>query len=335
MHISVNKLVLASLLFISSIGMGTTGYVIIEDYSWNDAFYMAVITFSTVGFTEVNPLSSEGKIFTALYISFNLGVFAYTASVISSFLFEGELRKVFKRYIVSREVKRMNEHIIVCGFGKNGERACHEFHKARRQFVVIEADLEVIESFSNENKYQFINGNATLDEVLLDAGLERAHTIITTLPSDADNVFITLTAKEINPDINIIAKASEANSEKKLHRAGASHVVMPDRLGGMHMANLITKPYVIEFIKVLSGISDSKLELTEVSHAALKPGFHEKTLAELDIRNKTGAYIIAYKDIKEGFIFNPHSEKKINKDDVLIVIGNENQLQKFNEHFVG
>ncbi|UII22455.1 potassium channel family protein [Fulvivirga ligni] len=331
---SVIKLIYATLLFLLSLIIGTVGYIYIEGYNIIDAVYMSIITFATVGFTEVNALSTNGKIFTVCYIVLNLGIFAYTVSVLSTFLFEGELGRVFKNYISAREVNKLKDHVIVCGFGRNGAMACEELHKAQKDFVIIERDNEVIDAFPEEKKYAFISGNATLDEVLLEAGLERASTVITALPSDADNVFITLTAKELNPTINVIAKAAETNSEKKLYRAGASHVVMPDRLGGIHMANLITKPYVIEFLELLSGVGEQHLELEEVSYARLKDEFHHKTIRELDIRQKSGVTIIAFKDDKEGFIFNPASDKKIEKGDVLIILGTKHNISNFKSHFI-
>lgn len=334
MRRTLNKLSFALLLFVTSIFIGTSGFMIIEGFAIIDALYMAMITFSTVGFAEVNPLSDNGKIFTAIFITLNLGILAYTVSALSSILFEGELRKVLKKYITNREVKKLKNHVIVCGFGNNGEQAAAELHATKNPFVIVENNESVIQNSTHAEKYNFVLGNATLDETLIEAGLEQATTVITTLPSDADNVFITLTAKEINPKVKVIAKASETSSEKKLMRAGASHVVMPDRLGGMHMANLVTKPYVIEFLKLLNGVGDQQLELEEVSFEKLKDEYHNQTLRELDIRNKTGATILAFKDDKAGFIFNPHSEKKVDKNDVLIVLGTREHLDRFNNTFL-
>ena len=326
---SVRKLVFAVLLFITSMIIGTIGYITIEHFSVIDAAYMAILAFSTVGFNEVQPLSQQGKFFSVLYIIINLGIFAYIASVLSTFLFEGELRKIFKNIASGREMKRLKDHIIVCGFGKNGAMACEELRAANKDFVVIEKDLEVIEAVPKERKFSFINGNATLDEVLLEAGVDRAAIIITALQEDADNVFITLTARELNPDIKVIAKATEVNSQKKLYRAGATHVVMPDYLGGTHMAQLITKPYVIEFLDLISGVGGSKLELEEVSYEKLKPEFHDKTIRELDIRQRTGATILAFKDDVKGFLFNPNSSKRITEGDVLILLGDADNIEKF------
>ncbi|QSE99315.1 potassium channel protein [Fulvivirga lutea] len=314
--------------------LGALGYVVLEDFTTLDAVYMAVITFATVGYNEVNTLSEAGKVFTIVFIIVNMGIFAYTVSVLSSFLFEGELRKVFKNLKSNRDLSKLTDHVIVCGYGKNGSKACEELLKDNKEFVIVESNEEVIRSLPEDKRYHFVIGNATLDEVLLEAGIENASTVITSLPEDSDNVFITLTARELNPLVKIIAKATEPSSEKKLYRAGASHVVMPDRLGGIHMANLITKPYVIEFLELINGVNDSKLVLEEVNHESLKEDYKNKTLRELDIRNKTGATIIAFKDDQLGFVFNPHSEKLVQDNDVLIVLGKAETIEKFKATFV-
>ncbi|MCA6078489.1 potassium channel family protein [Fulvivirga sedimenti] len=326
---SIERIFIATFLFFLSIIGGTIGYVVIEGYGIVDAAYMAVITFSTVGFTEVNPLSDIGKIFTTGYIVVNLAIFAYSVSVVSSFLFEGELQKIFKNLKSSREVKKLNQHVIVCGFGKNGAQACEELYAENRPFVVVERDPEVIKSFSNERNYMFINGNATMDEVLEEAGIVRASTVITALPNDADNVFITLTARGMNQGIRVIAKASEANSETKLYRAGAEHVVMPDRLGGIHMANLVTKPVVIEFLELLNGVGEEKLMLEEVPYSRMKDEFHDLSLKDLNIRQRTGVTVIAFKDDVQGFIFNPHSDKIVSEGDTMIILGRYDQIHNF------
>lgn len=334
MHRSLYRLIFALMLLFSSMIVGTFGYMVLEDFTLVDAAYMAVITFSTVGFTEVNPLSETGKIFTTGYIIVNLGIFAYTVSVLSSFLFEGEIQKIFKNIQTNREVKKLKNHIIVCGFGRNGAMACEELYADKKDFIVIENDEKILENIPEKRNYPFILGNATTDEVLNDAGIEKANTIITTLPNDADNVFITLTAKELNPQINVISKASEFSSEKKLYRAGASHVVMPDRLGGMHMANLITKPYVIEFLELINGVGGAALKLEEVSFEKLRDEFHDKSIQEMDIRRRTGVTIIAFMDDKEGFIFNPPSEKTIGPGDILIVLGIPEDFEKFSSIYM-
>ncbi|MEJ2004631.1 MAG: TrkA family potassium uptake protein, partial [Cyclobacteriaceae bacterium] len=219
-------------------------------------------------------------------------------------------------------------------FGKNGMQACAELHAEEREFVVIERNPDVINEFPNDDNYMFINGNATMDEVLEEAGIARANTVITALPNDAENVFITLTARGINPEILVIARASDANSELKLHRAGAAHVVMPDRLGGMHMANLVTKPVVIEFLELLNGVGEQKLMLEEVNFLKLKEEFRDKSLRDLHIRKRTGVTVLAFKDDKQGFIFNPHAAKEVSTGDTMIILGRHEQLREFTRIYV-
>ncbi len=331
MHKSIERLLIALGLLTFSIILGIIGFMMIEHYNLLDAFYMTVITFSTVGFTEVHPLSTEGRLFTGAYIIMNFGIFAYIVSVITSYFFEGELQKIFKNYMTNREVKKMKDHVIVCGFGRNGMKACEELYSESLDFVVIEKELDEIAKLPVADKYQFIQGDATLDETLKEAGIERASNLILTLPKDTDNVFIALTAKDINPTVNIISRASEGNSEKKLHRAGASSVIMPDALGGLHMAQLVTKPYVIEFLEMLNGIGDSELTLEEFGLNDFMESFQGKTLKDMHIRNKTGVTIIAFKDGNQGFHFNPSPNKVVDDDDVLIALGTRESLLHFRQ----
>ncbi|QCK13856.1 potassium channel family protein [Mangrovivirga cuniculi] len=334
MHRAIRKLIFASLLFLLSLMVGTIGYVYIEEYNVVDSVYMSILTFSTVGFKEVKPLSDQGKIFTSIYIAFNLGIFAYSVSVLSTFIFEGEFRKVFQKYKYDRALKMLSNHVIVCGFGKNGEMAARELSGSGQKFVVIEKDQHVIELAEGHYDYKFLNEDATMDDTLVEAGIKDASAIICALPGDSDNVFITLTARELNPAINIIAKATELNTEKKLMRAGASHVVMPDMVGGSYMAALVTKPFVIEFLTILNGSNESKYILEEINHAQLRPEYQNKSLRELDIRNKSGTTILAFKDEEEGFIFNPHSEKIVGEGDVLILLGEGDTIANFKDTFL-
>ena len=227
MFIHLKQLILAFILMFLSIFIGMSGYMIIEGYNALDALYMTVVTISTVGFREVHPLSDEGKIFTSIYIVSNLVFFAFLVSTIAKYIFEGELNKIYNTIMKGREVSKLRGHIIVCGFGRNGRRAAQELKNSRKKFLIIENDEHVMERFPEAAKmYNFFMGDATQDKTLLDAGIRRATTIITTLPSDSENVFITLTARELNPDIKIISRASDERVEKKLLRAGATSALV-------------------------------------------------------------------------------------------------------------
>jgi voltage-gated potassium channel len=313
-----------------SILIGIVGYMIIEGYSLLDAFYMTVVTISTVGFREVKPLSENGKLFTSFYIISNLVFFAFLVSTVAKYFFEGELNKIYNIIMKGREVSKLRGHIIVCGYGRNGRRAALELKNSRKKFLIIEKDDHVLERFPEAAKtYNFFMGDATQDEVLIDAGIRKATTIITTLPSDSENVFITLTARTMNPEIKIISRASDEKVEKKLMRAGANHVVMPDALGGYHMAHIVTKPFIVEFVEMLSGFGDSKYVLDEVNYLHVKQEYRDKSLAELDIRKTTGATVFGFKDARRGIIFNPDPKTKFSEDDIMILLGNEDSIRAF------
>ena len=317
-------IVAIGLMFIS-LTVGVGGFMIIEGYDLLNAFYMAVITISTVGFTEVYELSPSGRLFTSIYIIFNLGILAFVVSVLTSYLFEGKLRSVFSNYMNERELNKLHDHVIVCGYGRNGSQACAELIQEGRSFVIIDKDPEIFQNDNSELKSKVLIGDATEDETLKLGGIERAKEIIITTPSDASNVFITLTARELKPDIMIIARASDKNTEPKLYRAGADRVIMPDHLGGMFMAQMITKPAVIEFLDLLTGRGRSRQKyiLEPISYQDLKPEFRDKTLRELNLRRLTGATVIAVKDNIEGLIPNPSGDTFIGVDDTMIILCEE------------
>ena len=332
---SLSRLYITLILLFASNAIGIVGYMIFEDHTLLEAFYQTVITFSTVGFEEVRPFTKAGMIFTALYIIFNLGIFAFVISSLTAYLFEGEFNKVFNVYLTARELKRMKDHVIVCGFGRNGRKTVEELISAKKEFIVIDNNAEISSqlSLADRKNIKFLNGDATLDEVLINAGVERASTIITTLPSDAANVFICMASKEINPAIMVIARASDENSVSKLYRSGAGHVIMPDNLGGLHMAQLVTKPYVIEFLDLLNGL-DTEFLLEEFDYDEFKDEFRDRPIVELQVREKTGSTLIAYKEKGHNFVFNPPPETVVLPNDVFIILGNREAIRRFKDRFV-
>jgi voltage-gated potassium channel len=329
----MRKLLIASLLLLFSLFSGTVGFYVIEDFDLLNAFYMAVITVSTVGFTEVHELSDNGRLFTAFYILVNLGILAYAVSVLTSFILEGKLKSIYKNYMTDLKINKLKNHVIVCGYGRNGMEACEELRRSQRPFVVIERNPEVLEKFKSTEGAYILFGNATSDEVLKTAGLERADVIIISTPSDADNVFITLTSRGMKPDINIIARASETESESKLYRAGANNVIMPDHLGGMFMAKMVTKPVVIEFLNLMTGHTGLHYHLEQLRYEDLKPIFQNKTLRELRIHEITGGTVIGIKDSLKGLIPSPAPETLIGPNDTIIVLGGEKHILQLKLHF--
>lgn len=332
---NIKRFVRAVYLAFLSIAIGIAGYMIIENYSVGDAFYMTVITISTVGFSELSDLSFTGRMFTAFYIIFNVGLVAYIVSIISRYLFEGELRDVFTNYISKREVDKLSDHVIICGYGRNGYTAHEELKKSNLEVVVIDDNKDLIEQRLDQNEgLLIIKGDATDDNILKSAGVERARALIVAIPNDASNVFITLTARELNPRIKIICRASMENSERRLIKAGADNVVKPNAVGGHYMASLVNRPQVVEFLDMLNGIGQIKLELEDVAYQDLKDEFKGKSIAELRVRQHADVTFIGKRDHKKEYMFNPTGQTVLNSQDVLIVLGTPAEIEKFKEVFL-
>ena len=309
--------------------LGAAGYFILEDYTLLDAIYMTVITVATVGYREVKELDASGKIFTSVLIVFSMVTFAYAMSVITRYVIEGEFQTYFKHYKVNKEIQKLKNHVIVCGYGRNGKQACEQLRSGNEVFVAIESNPAMIDSMRADGNILFIEGDATQDEVLIEAGLERAKALITALPSDASNVFVVLTARDKNPALKIISRASDDASEHKLKRAGANNVIMPDKIGGTHMAALVTKPDVLEFVDHITGRINIRLE--EVLYSSLPEKMKNKSIRELEIRNKTGANIIGFKTADGEYVINPPPETIMMPDAKLFVLGTSEQVLRFKE----
>lgn len=241
---------------------GIIGFIIIEGYSFVEALYMTVITISTVGFSEVKPLSESGRIFTVLIIIFNLGVFTFALSQLTALILDGEYIQYRKARKMKEKIKSLKNHVIVCGYGRNGSEACAMLARNHINYLIIER--ETIPEKELQKHMYFLQGDATVDEILIDAGIENASALLATLPDDADNLFVVLTARELNKNLKIVSRATLNTSVKKLKSAGASNVIMPDKIGGAQMAALIIKPDLKEFIDELIATEDVNLEELEV-----------------------------------------------------------------------
>ncbi len=306
--------------------IGTVGYMLIESYPLIDALYMTVITVSTVGFREIKPLSDPGKIFTIFLIIASLGVLAYFLSNLTQSLFKTQLGFFFGGNFKYLKQKKMENHIIVCGYGRNGSQVVEELSAFGEKVIVIDKDHELVMSKIGE-PVQFIEGDSTEDEVLLKAGINKARSLITTLPLDADNLFVVLTARTLNPDINIISRASGESSEKKLRMAGVNSVVMPERVGGAHMATLVAQPDVLEFMEHLNIHGDSPVQLKEIMCSDLPEDLLHKPIKELELRKKTGANIIGYKTATGEYILNPTPDTKLYANSKMFVLGTQQQVE--------
>ncbi len=322
-----------ALFFFGGVG-GTCGYHLIEGYSWLDAFYMTVITTSTVGFGEIKQLSDAGKVFTSLFILFNLATFTFLISVFSRFVFEGEFKKMLRNHKNMARMKKMQNHVIVCGYGRYGKRAVEELKENGEDFIIIESDEHVLEQagLSEEEKQNVLVGDASADEVLKEAGIEKAKALIAGLPQDASNVFVTLSARDLNADLQIIARASLDSTKKKLLTAGANHVILPDVIGGHFMASLVTRPQVMGFLERIAGWSDEKIILEEIRYEDLYEEFKDKTIGEIGIHSKYDVTVVGYKDKGEHYSFNPKAKLKIQEGGVIIILGDPSNITGFKEN---
>lgn len=322
-----SKIVGAIYLLILVFVTGVFGYRFISDYTWIDAFYMTVITVTTVGFGEVQTLNDVDKIFTSILIISSVFIFAYAITLITEYILSknniGNLRE--KR--VHKMIENLKGHVIVCGYGRNGKQAVQKLLDYKQQFVIIESDQEVAEKLSEENLL-FVLGNANEDEVLINAGIERASTLICALPSDADNLFIVLSARQINPKLKIISRAAEETSYRKMKLAGADNVILPAKIGGDHMASLVVVPDLIEFLDNLSvsGNEDS-INVEQVGFENVCPSGEERAISDLDVRQRTGCSIIGYKSPSGEYIVNPEPSLVLEKGSKLILIGRPTQIE--------
>ncbi len=314
-----------SLLFLVVV-IGISGFVIIEGFSFTEAFFMTIITISTVGFKEVHPLSGTGQFFTAFLIVISFGIFAYAVTTFTRYIVDGVLRNYIKDNKVKTKIEKLSNHVIVVGYGRNGNQAIKELIRHKFPVVIIDSDEAIIEKIREDASLLYIQGDATQDETLLDAKIEKAQALITALPKDADNLFVVLTAKTMNPEMTIISRASNFNSDRKLRSAGATNVIMPDKIGGQRMAKLVAQPDIVDFLEfiMLRGSDDAYIE--EISCENISTKFTEKSIGEWSIRATTGANIIGLKTSDNNYVVNPSADVKITNRDQIFVLGSPEQI---------
>jgi voltage-gated potassium channel len=291
-----------------------------------DAFYMTLITISTVGFGEIKPLSHGGRILTAFIIISGISVLTYTLGQVVKIFVEGELTQLLGRRKLEKQISRLNDHYIICGYGRIGKIICQELADDTIPFIVIEQNPDLVETLE-QDRYLYINMDATTEDALLKAGIMRAKGIVTVVHSDADNVFITLTAKGLRPEIFILARSSDEENQEKLLRAGASRVVCPYLMGGRRMFQVLKRPTVTDFIDIAT--TDTQLGLRmEEAQVSTKSSLVGKTLVESHIRQDFGVIIVAIKQPTGTMIYNPLPTEKLEGGDVIVVIGKKEDLKR-------
>jgi voltage-gated potassium channel len=309
--------------------IGIIGYMSIEGYNFLEALYMTTLAITTVGFSEVKPLDNAGRLFTIFLLITSWATFAWAIARITQFVLTGEIYKFFKTRKNMKAIMHLNRHVILCGFGRNGQQAARTLKNHNMPFVVIEKHESLLEkALPMFPELIYLIGDATDDEVLKRAGIEKAIALITALPVDADNVFIVLSARALNPKIQIISRASEDGSYPKLKKAGADNIIMPDKIGGSHMATLVSKPDVIEFMDFLSSEDGESLNMESVPVDFLPHEIRNKSLKEVMEWNKTGVSCLGIKNKEGKFIINPPGETHVTEGCKVIVFGTRTQIAK-------
>lgn len=308
------------------VSLGTVGYVTLEEMDLFDAFYMTLITISTVGFGEIKPLSHGGRILTAFIIISGISVLTYTLGQVVKIFVEGELSQLLGRRKLEKQISRLKDHYIICGYGRIGKIISQELADDKIPFIVIEQNPNLVEVLE-QDRYLYINMDATTDDALLKAGIMKAKGIVTVVHSDANNVFITLTAKGLRPDIFILARSSDEENQEKLLRAGATRVVCPYLMGGRRMFQVLKRPTVMDFIDTAT--MDTQLDLRmEEAVVSTKSSLLGKTLIESHIRQDFGVIVVAIKKPTGEMIFNPLPTEKLEGGDVIVFIGKKEDLKR-------
>lgn len=312
--------------------VGTLGYVIIEGWSVFEAFYMVVITLSTVGFREVREISDAGRLFTILLILGGVSILAYAVATLIEFVVSGQLSGLYRRRAVRKEIAALSGHFIICGYGRVGESVAREFAASGAAFVVIDSDPEAFEHLEQAG-YLHLQGDASDDDILEEAGIQKARGLVAAVDSDADNTFVILSARVLRPDLLIVGRANSEESLRKVRKAGADHVISPYSIGGKKMATLMLKPLVNDYLEVVTGGGEIEFRLEEF---ALNDTCEivGRSIAELEIRKRTGATVLAVRHGDSGlFDTNPNPDLTLDDGDVIIAIGTPVDIANLEELF--
>jgi len=323
---SIRHLKLGVLLLILIIMFGVTGYMIIEDWGLLDALYMTVTTLTTVGYGEVHEVSELGRMFTILFIVVGVVYFLYIAGAVVQFMVEGQIRNILGRRNLDKKIDRMNNHYIVCGYGRIGKILCKMLARKPVDLVVIEKNLELAPVMDSD-KMVYVSGDAGDETTLLKAGIKRAKGLIAVLATDTDNVFLVLTARQLNPDIYIMARASQDGAKSKLLAAGANRVESPYDMGAASMAQRIIRPTVTNFLDLAFAHKRKDIQMEEIP---VNPSSNlvNVMLKDSGIRQRFNLIIIAIKKQDDSMLFNPSFETVIEAGDTVIAVGQEENLQK-------
>jgi voltage-gated potassium channel len=326
------KILRVGLLVLGVVAVAVIGYMLIGGLSFFDALYTAVIVLSTVGLASTTPLTHAGEVFTVLLIIAGVTLIAYGVGSFIEYVVSGHVTGLYRRRAVRKRIAQLEGHFIVCGYGRVGQAVIKEFALSRAPFVVVDSSPEAVAQIEADG-FLAVTGNASADEVLEAAGISRARGLVAAVGSDADNIYVTLTARVLNPGLLIVARASTDETVSKLRRAGADQVISPYAIGGKKMATLLLTPLVSDYLDVVTGQGELEFRLEEfaLNDTCEVVG---RSIRELEIRRDTGATILAVRRGDSGvFDTNPDPSIVLNDSDMLIAIGTPAEIAKLEEMF--
>jgi voltage-gated potassium channel len=323
----------AALIIAGIVVIGVLGYRILEGYTWLEAFYMTAITLSTVGYREVRPLSPAGQIFTILLLAGGVGAVFYTAVAVVEKVVAGEFQQFFGRRRMQKKITALSGHYVVCGFGRIGEVVCRELTSKPVLFVIVEQDEERVRQ-AEAAQYLVLQGDATDEKILITAGVVQAKGLFAALATDAGNVFVTLTAKELNPMLTVVARAETQRSERTLLRSGADKVISPYAMGGHRMAQAALRPAVVDIIDLATHSQSLELQLEEIGVPAHSP-CNGATLQDSGLWEQPGVIVVAIKRASGKMLFHPAPGERIETGDSLIALAEAPQLKDIEQRIRG
>lgn len=322
---STKNVILSSLLVILTLILGTAGYMLIENWGLLDSLYMTVITISTVGYSEVHPVSEAGRVYTIFLVFMGVGIALFAAGAVVQFMVEGQLRAVLGRKRLDKKISRLKGHYIICGYGRIGRVLCEKLRRKPMDIVVIEKDPDMI-PIMEEDEVLYLSGDAADETLLKRAGIEKANGLAAVLATDTDNVFLVLTARQLSEKLFIIARASKGGTSSKLMAAGANKVESPYETGATNMAHHIIRPTVTSFLDLAFAHQRTEVQMEEIP-VSKNSSMTDLMLKDSGIRQKYNLIIIAIKKHDGDMIFNPHFESIIQGGDTVIAVGENENLQ--------
>lgn len=306
---------------------GTAGYMLVEGWELGESLYMVIVTLSTVGFREVRPLSPAGRVLTSVLILTGVATFAYVAASFARLIVEGELQRVVGRRRMKREIDQLRDHYILCGYGRVGREVCRNLQADGVSLVVVDRDEEALAELTDMS-VPFVIGDAADEDVLEQAGLSRARGLVLTLSSEADNVYVTLIARELRDDLLVIARSVSGPGERRLVAAGADRVVSPERIGARSMSNSVTRPSTVEFTEIVTAHENLELQLEEV-RLGDRGEMVGQSIQECNIRRNFGLIVVAILTPGGDMVFNPPPEYRLTAGATLVVLGQRDDLKRF------